>query len=282
MDGRLPRWFSSAPRLGGALLLFLLALAPAAAAQVRPDTATRRPPADTVARDTAARDSTRIPSSRQATADSVMRALRTLPGYVPTDYQGKEATYQVDDGVLKLKGSAEVLREGNQLTADTIEFRQSEQIVKGIGSPKVSGQSQELTGRILYYDLATHRATVRGAQTTVSQGANWIVRGDVTAEDRTSTMYGTSGSFTTCDLEIPHYHFESDKIKVVKDKYLVARPARLYFGKVPVMVLPLVVQSLQKGRRAGELLLKPPRSNLPVVELLDTELVRGRTVGPPA
>lgn len=40
--------------------------------------------------------------------------------------------------------------------------------------------------------------------------------------------------------------------------------------------------SLQKGRRAGELLLNPPRSRLPVVELLDTELVRGRTAGPPA
>jgi DNA-binding LacI/PurR family transcriptional regulator len=40
--------------------------------------------------------------------------------------------------------------------------------------------------------------------------------------------------------------------------------------------------SLQKGRRAGELLLNPPRSNLPVVELLDTELIRGRTAGPPA
>ena len=40
--------------------------------------------------------------------------------------------------------------------------------------------------------------------------------------------------------------------------------------------------SLQKGRRAGELLLKPPRSGLPVVEMLDTELIRGRTAGPPA
>ena len=39
--------------------------------------------------------------------------------------------------------------------------------------------------------------------------------------------------------------------------------------------------SLQKGRRAGELLLQPPRSGLPVVELLGTELIRGRTVGPP-
>ena len=40
--------------------------------------------------------------------------------------------------------------------------------------------------------------------------------------------------------------------------------------------------SLNKGHRAGELLLKPPRSGLPAVELLDTELIRGRTAGPPA
>jgi DNA-binding LacI/PurR family transcriptional regulator len=39
--------------------------------------------------------------------------------------------------------------------------------------------------------------------------------------------------------------------------------------------------SLHKGHRAGELLLNPLRSGLPVIELLDTELIRGRTSGPP-
>jgi DNA-binding LacI/PurR family transcriptional regulator len=40
--------------------------------------------------------------------------------------------------------------------------------------------------------------------------------------------------------------------------------------------------SIEKGRRAGHLLHNPPRSGLPVVELLDTEVIRGRTSGPPA
>jgi hypothetical protein len=39
---------------------------------------------------------------------------------------------------------------------------------------------------------------------------------------------------------------------------------------------------VEKGRRAGRLLHQPPRSGLPVVEVLDTELIRGRTAGPPA
>lgn len=40
--------------------------------------------------------------------------------------------------------------------------------------------------------------------------------------------------------------------------------------------------SQDKGRRAGRLLHEPPRSGLPVVEMLPTELIRGRTSGPPA
>jgi DNA-binding LacI/PurR family transcriptional regulator len=40
--------------------------------------------------------------------------------------------------------------------------------------------------------------------------------------------------------------------------------------------------SVEKGLRAGRLLHVPPRSGLPVVEVLDTELIRGRTSGPPA
>ena len=39
--------------------------------------------------------------------------------------------------------------------------------------------------------------------------------------------------------------------------------------------------SLQKGRRAGQLLHSPPRSGLPVTDVLPTELIRGRTSGPP-
>ena len=40
--------------------------------------------------------------------------------------------------------------------------------------------------------------------------------------------------------------------------------------------------SLREGERAGELLHSPPRDGLPVVDVLPTELVRGRTAGPPA
>jgi DNA-binding LacI/PurR family transcriptional regulator len=55
------------------------------------------------------------------------------------------------------------------------------------------------------------------------------------------------------------------------------------FDGIPEAVrrgLTTVMQpSLEKGRRAGELLHSPPPSGLPVIAVLDTELVRGRTSG---
>lgn len=39
--------------------------------------------------------------------------------------------------------------------------------------------------------------------------------------------------------------------------------------------------SLEKGRRAGQLLHNPPRSGLPAIDVLQTEVIRGRTSGPP-
>ncbi|CAN5669270.1 LacI family DNA-binding transcriptional regulator [soil metagenome] len=39
--------------------------------------------------------------------------------------------------------------------------------------------------------------------------------------------------------------------------------------------------SLEKGRRAGALLHSPPRDGLPVIDVLPTEVIRGRTAGPP-
>jgi DNA-binding LacI/PurR family transcriptional regulator len=39
--------------------------------------------------------------------------------------------------------------------------------------------------------------------------------------------------------------------------------------------------SHEKGLRAGHLLHNPPRSGLPVIDVLDTELIRGRTSSPP-
>lgn len=244
------------PRRFGAGLLLGLALAlaqgvsGAAAQQIPADTARSRPqtpaPGDTLPRDTT------LPTPvADAAADSIIARLRALDGYVATTYIADSATYSAQGGVLRLQGNAEVERAGDRLNADSIVYLDREQLVEAYGTPRVTGQAQELTGDVLFYDLAARRASARGARTTISQTATWFVTGEMVSAVGADRVYASHAQFTTCDLESPHYHFESDRIKVIRDKILVAVPARLYFGKVPVMVLPFVVQNLEEGRRSG-------------------------------
>ncbi|MBW3630963.1 MAG: hypothetical protein KY464_16950 [Gemmatimonadetes bacterium] len=184
-------------------------------------------------------------------ADSIIAQLRKLEGFISTEYEADTAVYRASDGVLRLRGQAEVRREGDRLNAESIIYRDRDDLVEAYGAPRVTGQSQELSGDTLYYDLTNRRASVLGARTKITQEATWFVTGQVLSAVGNDRIYASHAQFTTCDLEIPHYHFESGRIKVVKDKLLVAAPARLYFGKVPVLILPFVVQHLEKGRRSG-------------------------------
>jgi hypothetical protein len=221
--------------------------APAAPGPAVADTLPATDP-DTIPADALPQDA---PPPLSASADSVLQSLRSLPGYIVTEYQGRSAQYRTDTGTLRLEGDARVTRIGDELTADTIEFRQAEDLVRALGGARVVSSTQELESQILYYDVVRRRATALGARTEIVQDATWYVTGDVTVEEPTNTLFGSHAHFTSCDLTIPHYHFESDKVMVIRDQILVARPARLYFGNVPVMVLPFVVQSLEQGRRSG-------------------------------
>jgi len=232
------------------------ARAPAAAVPA-PPRAPALPPRDTVpARpvpgDTAAAAAAQRRATEETAADTIFQALMRLQGYTAMEYRGDSAIFRADDRVLRLFGPAEVTREGDRLTAeDTIIYRERTRLVEAYGRPTMSGQAETIEGAVMFYDLATRRATVRGGRTRVAEaGASWFVRGDVTAEG-TDRLYASRSTFTTDDREEPAYHFESDHIKVIRDRILVGRPARLYFRNVPVFWLPFVAQDLTSGRRSG-------------------------------
>lgn len=67
--------------------------------------------------------------------------------------------------------------------------------------------------------------------------------------------------------------------------YVPGRMTVTGFDGIPEAIkrgLTTVAQpSMEKGRIAGRMLHSPPRSGLPIVEILPTELIRGRTAGPP-
>jgi lipopolysaccharide export system protein LptA len=243
-----PARFPATRLAAAAACVIALCAAPAAAQRV-PAPQAPAPRATPARADTTPRDTTH----RRAVAppDSLYNALLKLPGYTPVEYQADSAQFDNATRTLRLRGGAQVVREGTTLdAADSIVYRERSRFVEAYGKPKVTGQGEDIAGNVMFYDLTTRRASVRGARTKVAENGVWFVEGNVTSE-AAERIYATSSTFTTDDRPEPAYHFKADRVMVVRDRLLVGRPAVLYFRNVPVMALPFIVQPLEKGRHSG-------------------------------
>jgi lipopolysaccharide assembly outer membrane protein LptD (OstA) len=225
-----------------------------------------RPPAT---RDTTRKDSTKADTTKTreiikwVQPDSVERALLSRQGYDATRYQGVRVRFDAKNRTLYLEGDpAGVGRGPTILVGDTIVYNDSTKIVVARGDTLIlrdpsQGTSDMVAKGELRYNVAERRGNVTNISTAISSGENWIVKANQAGFVRDSTrgqqtaFYARNGSITSCDDSIPDYHFQAKEIKMVSKNLMVARPAVLYIGDVPVMWLPFIFQDMRSGRRSG-------------------------------
>ena len=239
--------------------------------EVRGDTL-RRAPTDTskAARDSVVADSAKREIVKWAESDPVIDSLLARTGYTVTRFQGRSVTFDAGRKILTLIRSdtarAAIGRDQTIVVSDTIIYDDSSKIVRARGAENVlrdpaRGGDDVVSRGTMYYNTAERRGTVGYVRTTVESGQKYFVdaqsagfANDSTGEE--SAFFGRSGTITTCDDSIPHYHFSSRELKMVKGKLAVGRPGVLYIYDVPVLWLPFYFQDVRRGRRSGML---PPR-----------------------
>ncbi|HEY0528833.1 MAG TPA: putative LPS assembly protein LptD [Gemmatimonadaceae bacterium] len=225
---------------------------------------------DSTGRDTTARDTTRTKELiKWNEADSVMKALMSREGYTATHYQGDVVRFNAETRTLNLEGNrAGVEREQTVLVADSISYNDSTKRILARGDTIVLRDPSQNSADVvslgeMRYNVESRRGVVSNISTSISEtGEKWFVGGaqaafvSDTTRGHETAFYVRNGSITSCDDSIPDYHFESKEIKMVSKNIMVARPAVLYIGEVPVMWLPFIFQDMRSGRRSGVL---PPR-----------------------
>ena len=248
-------------------------------AQVRRDTTARR---DTTQRDTTARrDTTRAPGDtlpqdstskfqvEWATPDSAMEALLAREGYVVTKYQGERVELVAKDRTIRLIGKAAVGRTEAVLVGDTVTYNDSLDLVTAAAGDTgnvilqdPTGAQDDIVAKRIRYEVANRRGLAYDVTTAVVSGQRWVVHGAITgflndsSAAKRNAFYARDGWITSCAETEPHYHFASREMKVISKDVMVARPAVLYIGDIPVFWLPFVFQDLRSGRRSGII---PPR-----------------------
>ena len=174
-----------------------------------------------------------------------------------------KVTFDARRRVLYLEGDpAGVGRGATLLIGDTITYNDSTKVVLALGDTIILRDPSRGTADIvasdrMRYNVESRRGTVTNISTSVESGEKWYVFGaaagfvnDTTA-GKSTRFYAKNGSITSCDDSIPDYHFQAKEIKLISKNLLVARPAVLYIGDVPVFWLPFIFQDMRSGRRSG-------------------------------
>ena len=250
-------------RIAALSLVIVAATAVAAGAQVRGPRPTV-PQRDTArAGDTTRADSVKKELIDWAEPDSMMSALLNRPGYSVTRYQGVRVRFDARARTLYLEGGpAGVARGLTLLVGDTITYNDSTKVVLARGDTLVLRDPQRGSADVIalgemVYNVELRRGSVSNISTSLESGEQWFVGGSRagfvsdTTQGRATAFYVRNGTITSCDDSIPDYHFASKQIKLVSKNILVARPAVLYLGEVPVFWLPFIFQDMRSGRRSG-------------------------------
>ena len=200
-------------------------------------------------------------------ADSVMQRLLDKEGYSRRRYQGDVITFDAKSRGIQLTKNAMVQIDSQLVKSDTITYSGSGSAVR-VGSDPTKkgnifvtpGQAPIISSGAGTYDIATRRASVRGVKTSIPQsGETLFITGetvtvaagsDSISSANSAIYYLKYGTVTACDDSVPDYFFKANEIKRT-GSFVVARPAILYIGDVPVMWLPFLFQDVRNGRRSG-------------------------------
>ncbi|MBZ0269695.1 hypothetical protein K8I85_16205, partial [bacterium] len=169
------------------------------------------------------------------------------------EYAAPVIRYNRSTELMHLEEGARVEYKTMVLTSGTIDFDPNREVMIAAGNPPpvLLDVGDEIRGGQMRYHLGEGKGEIVGGRTKFE---NAFYEGDDIWKVGDDVMAVEGATFTTCDLETPHYHFASKQMKIYLDDKVVAKPIVLKIREIPVFALPFYMASLKKGRHSGFLL----------------------------
>ena len=118
-----------------------------------------------------------------------------------------------------------------------------------IGSPIFKENESEFSSDEIKYNFNTKKGLISGVRTEESGG---FIHAEIIKKMPDNTAYMKGGSFTTCDLEHPHYAFRFRRSKVIPGDKIITGPAYFQIADVPTpLIVPFGLFPNQSGKQSG-------------------------------
>ena len=176
----------------------------------------------------------------------------------PLIYSANKIDYFLENENTNLLGNAQTRHDNTDLKAGFIKVNWKNRILKAFSrdwtdsssiylKPSIVEKGRDpMVGNEMTYNLDTRRGKINYGKTKAEDG---FYRGSEIRNESDETIYIKNSVFTTCDLDTPHFHFESKKMKIIQDDVVIAKPIVLKIAEIPVFGIPLAIFPHQGGKR---------------------------------
>ncbi len=164
------------------------------------------------------------------------------------EYEAARITFEVPKNRIVLQENARLRYQDIGLRSPEVIFDARKHVLEARGNPILEDRADTLRGRALAYDLEHRKGTVYGARTRYESG--WY-SGERIRRLGDNVVDVKGASYSTCELEDPHYAFESNRMKIyLKDK-VIARPIVFAVKHIPVLAFPFYIFPIRQERHSG-------------------------------
>jgi len=165
-------------------------------------------------------------------------------------FGAEKLVYEPDSHRVWLFDSAWVISENTLLYADTVLYEDSLKRLQAWGNPVLifRDRGDTLWGDYLVYRLDTRQGMAARGRAFLDKG--WLSGKEMYRLSEKEILV-RSGTFTTCSLETPHYHFASVTVKAMENNMAIVRPLWFYIQGIPVFYLPFWMFPIASGRKSG-------------------------------
>lgn len=172
-----------------------------------------------------------------------LRAAETNDTWTIESLDKGDFDYDLKTGVASGTNGVSVTYGATVLTARRVTLNRNTGDIVAEGDVMMRREGQLWRSERLSYNFKTH---VLGGADFKSGQRPYFYSGHGLITDPTNNIYtATNSFFTTDDNSAPGHRIRASKLVIVPGKYIEARDAVLYFGKVPVFYWPWLHKSLQ-------------------------------------
>ena len=212
-------------------------------------------PSDTSILNTITKDSVLVADS--ASTDTTQSENRINS---PVEYSAKDSiAFDLKNRKVYMYNNAEIEYENINLKAARVEISFPKNLLdangvedstgKLTGKPEFTEGQQTFRSKEMRYNYKTKKGRIKKVITDQGEGK---LHGEIIKRMPDKTINVREGSYTTCNLDDPHFEIKYTKAKVLPKDKIVSGPAYLVIEDVPIpLVLPFGFFPNKQGQQSG-------------------------------